>query len=255
MQRTALIGYTGFVGSNLANQARFTDAYNSKNIETMRGLSYDLVVCAGAPAGKWLANKQPDEDRATISRLVEVLRSVHAKRFVLISTVDVYPVPVGVDENTSLEGVANHAYGSHRYELERAIERFEARHVLRLPGLFGRGLKKNVIFDLLNDNCLDVINPTSVFQYYDLSLLWDDIQVAIKNDLSLLNFATEPIETQEIVDRFFPGKVLGQNRAPRATYDMRSIHAGAWGNASGYLYDKAAVLSRLKSFIAEVRGS
>ena len=48
--KTALIGSTGFVGGNLQRQAAFDDGYHSRNIESLAGKSYDLIVCAGAPA-------------------------------------------------------------------------------------------------------------------------------------------------------------------------------------------------------------
>ena len=57
----ALIGYTGFVGGNLHLQTPFDDVYNSKNIDSLRGKSYELVVCAGAPGVKWKANKEPEK--------------------------------------------------------------------------------------------------------------------------------------------------------------------------------------------------
>ena len=44
----ALIGYTGFVGTALARQHDFDAFYNSKNIETIKGEHFNLVVCAGA---------------------------------------------------------------------------------------------------------------------------------------------------------------------------------------------------------------
>jgi hypothetical protein len=50
---SALIGHTGFVGSNLADQCNYSDCFNSKNISEMRGRSFDLVVCAGIQAKKW----------------------------------------------------------------------------------------------------------------------------------------------------------------------------------------------------------
>ena len=43
-----LIGYSGFIGGNLARATRFDGLYNSKNIETIAGQSFGLLVCAGA---------------------------------------------------------------------------------------------------------------------------------------------------------------------------------------------------------------
>ena len=66
----ALIGHTGFVGGNLRAQTDFTDFYNSKNIDSIAGRSFELVVCAGAPAAKWIANREPEQDRAALQRLM-----------------------------------------------------------------------------------------------------------------------------------------------------------------------------------------
>ena len=46
----ALIGHTGFVGSNLTNKHTFPALFNSTNIEEMRGGTFDSVVCAGVQA-------------------------------------------------------------------------------------------------------------------------------------------------------------------------------------------------------------
>ena len=169
--KNALIGYTGFVGSNLDNQRNFDHRYNSKNFRDMRGQAYDEVVCAGISAVKWLANKEPEQDMAAIQALQDVLSTVQAKRFILMSTIDVYPVTQGKDETFDCRSMNNHAYGRHRLDFEDFCTRqFSECHVIRLPGLFGKGLKKNIIYDLLNDNCLDMINTASSFQYYDLDL-------------------------------------------------------------------------------------
>jgi hypothetical protein len=47
--------------------------------------------------------------------------------------------------------------------------------ILSLPGLFGPGLKKNVIWNMMHDNNLDKAHPGGVFQYYDTRLLAVDI--------------------------------------------------------------------------------
>lgn len=42
--KSALVGYTGFVGSNLAEQFEFTLKFNTKNIAQAFGTTPDLLV-------------------------------------------------------------------------------------------------------------------------------------------------------------------------------------------------------------------
>jgi len=93
MSRSGLIGATGFVGSNLLRQRSFDARYHSANIGEIGNEVFDLVICAAPSAVKWLANKHPDKDRAHVDRLMADLEAVRTRRFVLISTVDVYPTP------------------------------------------------------------------------------------------------------------------------------------------------------------------
>ena len=77
---TALIGYSGFVGQTLLRAASFDHLYRSTNIQDITGHSFDLVVCAGAPAQKWLANKEPAADARSIDSLMDCLRTIQASR-------------------------------------------------------------------------------------------------------------------------------------------------------------------------------
>ena len=254
----ALIGYTGFVGSNLASQRQFGTLFNSQNIKEMRGGGFGLVICAGVQAKKWWANQNPDADWQGIEKLLEVLKSIRAEKFVLISTVDVYPNPMGVTESTPIVG-DNHVYGDHRFKVEEFVRaHFSQSYVVRLPGLFGPGLKKNVIFDLLHDNCLNQINPESVYQYYDLKHLWHDVQLCIENEIHLLNIATEPVHTRDIVERYFPEhwSHIGAPQSFRMTYDMRSQYGTMWGShANGYLYDHSTILREIGEFVSRARAT
>lgn len=257
MNSKALIGHTGFVGSNLLRQSPFDVCFNSKNIQEMRGHHFSEVICAGVQAVKWKANKDPEADWAGISSLLDVLRTVKADRFVLISTIDVYPKSSGLDEDYDCGSTPNHAYGSHRFKLEKICQDlFPICTVTRLPALFGPGLKKNVIFDLLHDNCLDMINTRSSFQYYDLSRLFSDIQKQIAKEIPLLNLFTEPVPTAEILSRFFPEKSVGQNPAPEGHYDLRSRFGNTWGKPQfPYLYSREEVLQDMAAFIAREKGA
>jgi hypothetical protein len=247
---TCLIGYTGFVGSNLFSRFSFNDTFRSSNIGTIRGKHYDLLVCAGAPAAKWKANQDPENDLAALGHLIENLADVRPAEAILISTVDVYPVTERVDESYDCRCQSNHAYGRNRLHLENAFaELFPQSQIVRLPGLFGPGLKKNVIYDLLHDNCLQAINSESVFQYYDVSRLWEDLQLVRRSGLSLVNFSSEPIVTRDILDAYFPEKKVGPGSGPPVRYDIRSLHAGLFGGTDGYCFDSHTVLDSLGKFI------
>src|SRR5262245_46438716 len=159
--KTGLIGYSGFVGSNLRRQATFKRLYNSQNFREMEGRHFDLLVCAGVSASKWIANRAPEEDRRRIEELTSVLATTRVDEFVLISTSDVYPDPgAGGDEKPIIDPGSNSSYGRYRYELEQwAQTTFPTCRIVRLPALFGPGLKKNALFDLIHNNRIAAINP------------------------------------------------------------------------------------------------
>jgi len=251
--RNALIGYTGFVGSNLAEQSAFTDLFNSKNFESMRGQHFDEVVCAGVSAVKWLANKDPELDWARIQQLLDVLKTVTADRVILISTIDVYATTQGLDESFDCGSVENHAYGRHRLAFEDFCRaQFANCYVVRLPGLFGANLKKNVIYDLLNDNCLEMINKASRMQYYDLKHLTADIELAVAAEIRLINLFTEAVASSEIIEHFFPEKSVGQAAVGEVHYGLQTCHADLRGRGDSlYLYSKEEVLADMATFIQQ----
>ena len=246
---TALIGHTGFVGSNLMQQGQFTACFNSRNITDIAGQSFDTIVCAGVQAVKWKANKEPEADWRGIEGLLAPLSTVNAQRFILISTIDVYANPDGETEDVP-PPAENHAYGRHRAKVEDFVrERFANHHIIRLPGLFGAGLKKNVIFDLLHDNGLDVIQPLSSFQYYLLKHLTEDLHKVVNQQIRLLNLATEPVQTRAIIEAYASDKMVGTKAGPPARYDFRSKHAALWGGHNGYLYDGGTVLCEIGEYM------
>ena len=147
----ALVGYTGFVGSNLWATGAFNRGYNSQNIREADGTRPDLLVYAGLRAEKYLANQAPEKDLALIQEAEENIRRMDPRRLVLISTIDVFKTPKGVDEGSEIETEGLHPYGHDRYLLEKWVrERYPEALIVRLPGLFGRNIKKNFIYDYLN---------------------------------------------------------------------------------------------------------
>lgn len=151
MNTSMLVGYTGFVGSNIVAKYDFTWKINSKNIEEAFGQEPDLLVYAGLRAEKFLANKDPEMDMASVMEAYEQIKKIRPKKLVLISTVDVYKDPVGVDEDTVIDTEGLLPYGANRYKLEQMVrETWEDALIIRLPGLFGKNLKKNFIYDYIH---------------------------------------------------------------------------------------------------------
>jgi nucleoside-diphosphate-sugar epimerase len=245
----ALIGYTGFVGSTLLRQQGFDSLYRSTNINDIRGQSFDTVICAGAPAQKWIANKAPEEDLAKIQGLIDALSAVQCKRFILISTVDVFQESVGMNESSATPEAGVSAYGLHRRLLEKFVQtHFEDQLIVRLPGLVGPGLRKNVIYDFLNDNNLHAIDSRGVFQFYPMVNLSADLATAQAHGLKLLHLTAEPISVADVSALGF-GKPFEQPmQGAAARYDFQTEHAALFGGRGAYQYAQRESVMAIRAY-------
>jgi len=245
----ALIGHSGFVGSTLLKQARFDAIFRSTNIQEIENQHFNLVVCAGAPAQKWIANRDPAADRQKINSLIEHLGTITCDRFILISTVDVFKSPVNVDESTPIQEDGLHPYGLNRRNLEKFVkERFPNCLIVRLPGLVGPGLRKNVIFDLLNSNNLNSIESRGFFQFYPMVNLWYDIQIAFKGGLSLVHLTAEPISVSEVALHGFGKQFTNHTSGTAANYDLQTCHAEIFGSRGRYQYSARETIQAVRAY-------
>ena len=245
----ALIGATGFIGTTLRRQRPFDRLFSSANIDESRGEAFQLVVCAAAPAQKWIANREPDADLRNIERLARSLREVRCHEFVLVSTVDVFVDPNGVTEESPVVEEGLHPYGRNRLELEKSVRKiFPRALIVRLPGLVGPGLRKNVIYDFLNGNNLEAIDRRGVFQFYPTVSLWSDIRLALRSGLSLVHLTAEPVSVGEASLEGFGRPFEGETAAQPARYDMQSLHAAAFGGTGRYQYNRRESLLAIRAY-------
>jgi nucleoside-diphosphate-sugar epimerase len=247
--RTAIIGHTGFVGGYLDSHKKFNDRFNSKNIQELGESSYKCIVCAGAPGTKWFANKFPEQDKDNIDKLIANLTRAKTQKLVLVSTIDVYPHPTMVDESSRIEFEKLTPYSANRRRLEQFVEsNFPNTTIIRLPGLFGNGLKKNIIFDLITKTNLEKLPASGQFQFYDLADLPKDMDFIIKQETGLINLVTEPLTVQEIYQEIFQEEGMGNNTVPSPNYNVRTKHANLFGGTN-YIFEKEKVKQKLKSFL------
>lgn len=245
----AIIGFNGFVGSTLIKQHSFKSLYRSTNIHDIYHQVFDIVVCAGAPAQKWIANREPSEDKSNIDSLISHLRTVKCNKFILISTVDVFKEPIGVDELSKVEEVGLHPYGLHRRQLEKLVEQQFPNHlIVRLPGLVGPGLRKNVIYDFLNNNNLDAIESRGIFQFYPMVNLSYDIQIALKENLSLVHLTAEPISVADVSQLGFGRPFTQTLDNPPARYDMQTRYANLFESTCRYQYSARETIQAIRAY-------
>lgn len=302
----ALVGYTGFVGSNIYEHGTFAKVYNSKNIEEAYGLEPDLLIYAGMRAEKYLANNAPEKDMELVKQAERNIELIRPKKLVLISTIDVLKDPQGKTENDPIETDGLQAYGFDRYMLECWVrEHYPDALIIRLPGLFGKNIKKNFIYDyihripfmlkdakfeelsanepLLNEDyekldngfwrvkllakdqqtelkeafgrlgfsALNFTDSRSVYQFYPLDRLWDDIQIALKNDIKLLHLATEPVSAGEVYKYLTGEEFRNELSGNPVSYDYQTRYSQYFSGEGKYIINKDGVKREIKNFIEE----
>ena len=252
----ALVGWSGFVGGTLLPRARPSIRVRRDDVEELAGQHVDEIICAGAPAEKWRANDDPDADWASLERLMAALDSSTARSCILVSTVDVYAHSAGADEQRVPDRGQPSPYGRHRALLEDFVrERFDECLVVRLPGLFGPGLKKNLIFDLLRQPHERFAHSESMFQFYDVRDLWGHILQAQDAELPLVHLATEPVSAAEVAREAFGVDYVCHDRI-RVEYDLRTMYASDLaGRAGPYLRTRGEVLASIAAWVAAERAS
>ena len=95
---------------------------------------------------------------------------------------------------------------------------------MRFGNIVGAGIKKNVLFDLKNNQFLDSINLDSITQWYPLNRLQADIELSLLHPNCEYNLISEPIQVREIVEKFFSNKLKQVGAIPGcpAKYNLTS---------------------------------
>lgn len=158
----AIVG-KGAVGQAIANAyvpnpAYEVDVFDKSTIEHAFHKQYDILIYAGVPGVKYLANANPVEDMKAIQIARDNILNIKAHKKVLIST---------IDAAFDLSDAQSSVYGIHRRMLENMVAK--SCRIIRLPALFGSTVVKNVWFDLVNQKLPDQLSD-SYFEYLKSAL-------------------------------------------------------------------------------------
>lgn len=97
-------------------------------------------------------------------------------------------------------------------------------------------------------------NPETTYQYYDMTRLWQDINIATQAGLRHLHLAVAPLRAADIHARLLDTN-MPDTGAELHREDMRTRHAALWGCDGPYLEDAATVLDKLAAFFASQRSA
>lgn len=260
----ALAGYTGFIGSNIFARAsnRIDGIFNTQNIEKAYGLEPDVLIYAGLKPDKELAERAPYQHLEKVLEAQETIRKINPYKIVLISSTDVYKNPVGVDEENSVFAVGSDRadkkgispYNLNRYYFEEWVRKYYPESlIIRLATPYGLNYKHNHISRFADEREMRRIDSKSKYQFYPLTRIWEDIQTALAENLTLVNLTSEPITAGELF-RYLTGKELSQKQDKDTekklveTYDVMSIHAQKFGGGEHYICRKSEIMGSMKQF-------
>lgn len=229
MLTVALFGANGFVGKSLFSSLSATGKYQvipvtRDNYSASLGKFYSIIINSAMPAARFWAKNNPDKDfEETVQKTADILYGCTFDKFVQISTVSV---------RYQLDTI----YGRHKLAAE-SLCNYGSNLVVRLGAMFGDGLKKGVLIDMLKGQKV-FIDRESRYSFCNVDFVGDYIashldlsgirEVGAFNTLSMADIANYlqtpsefegPLEIHEIQnpDASFPDakevfKFLDENR-------------------------------------------
>ena len=225
-----ILGGNGYVGQAYARlcAARglpFT-IVTRDNYASLVGASCDVLINANGNSKKFLANREPvAEFDASVTSVVRSLADFDAARYVLLSSGDVYPVqdrPEDTREEATLDTRAMSRYGLHKYLAETIVRSVHpAPLVMRMGGFVGPGMRKNAIFDMLNDQPI-WLDRESRLQFIGTdtaaALVWSLIDRGISGETVNLG-ARGTVRIGDLYDRIAPNSTFSAE-ARHVTFEI-----------------------------------
>lgn len=161
IKKIGLIGASGFVGNALQKAILLVpDQYSltpisRENFQAEKQNHFDILIHSAMPSKRWWAANHPLADfDATVRLTAEILYQYHFEKLALISSV-------------SARLQTDHPYGRHKHAAEiLTIDHNKENVVFRLGGLYGEGLDKGVVFDMMHGNEV-FMTADSSFNYID----------------------------------------------------------------------------------------
>jgi nucleoside-diphosphate-sugar epimerase len=207
-----ILGGRGLVGSGFARYCERTgkpfQVIHRENYASCAGQSCDLLINANGNSSKVLSRRDPKQDfDASVSSVRASLEDFRCKRYVHVSSCDVYPdcsSPESTREELPLDPSDQTPYGFHKRLAEQCVQHAaDDWLILRCGGFVGPGLKKNAIYDILQGGPL-FLDPSSELQFLHTDRAAEIVFRLIEQGIGreIFNLCGKGlVRLQEVIDR------------------------------------------------------
>ena len=104
-------------------------------------------------------------------------------------------------------------------------------------------------FENIGFSALNFTDSRSIYQFYDLSHLWEHVEIALKKGVKKLNTATEPISVRELYNELCGKNFNNELNKEPFNYNYKTQHADIFNGKDGYIYNKDEVIRQIKEFV------
>ena len=168
--KIGILGSDGFLGTALCKQFPEAVQITKKNYFDYVGDSFDVFINANGNSRKYWAEQNPYLDfMASTASVYQTFRDFKIEKYIYISSVDAQGDTV---------------YGFHKKLAEQIVEKNANSYlILRCCAMIGEGMKKGVVYDLINEKPLWVTEDTGM-RFITVNEVAKCIDILIKNDIT-----------------------------------------------------------------------
>mgnify|MGYP003631179297 CR=1 FL=1 len=162
MKKIGVVGANGFVGKAICRALKKCDyevfEITRENCDEYKSFKYDFLINTAMPSKRfWALNNPIDDVKATILKTAELLYQWEYNKFIQISSLS---AKIQLDT----------PYGVHKRSSEVLVENKENSLIIRLGALYGDGLDKSSLFDIINHNHI-YVDINSEYNYIDIDIV------------------------------------------------------------------------------------
>lgn len=188
MKKIALFGHTGFIGSGVYDVLRAQYEVTGFNSTSFLSRTFDIVINCSGVSSKYHTEKNPLLSYRKELDILVRLQLLSCDKVIHISSVD-------ADRDGE--------YGKLKLWVEERIKKLFPRwNILRVSGVIGQGLKKNIVFDLMENKPI-YLTRDSVLNFISINEIANLVSILVKRGTENLTTnvaSSKSIGVQEIAD-------------------------------------------------------